>query len=104
MEGEVTFSGWEKGYGNMVEIKHPNGMISRYGHNAELKVKEGDYVDSGAVIALSGSSGRSTGPHLHFELRKGEFSLNPVKMIDRLNPGLLSDFSLILRFSKKMPM
>jgi len=54
-------------------------------------------VDSGAVIALSGSSGRSTGPHLHFELRKGEFSLNPVKMIDRLNPlnpGLLAKNSV----------
>lgn len=90
MEGKVTFSGWEKGYGYLVEITHPNGLISRYGHNAELKVKEGDHVDSGAVIALSGSSGRSTGPHLHFELRKGEFSLNPVKIIDRLNPGLLA--------------
>lgn len=88
MEGEVTFSGWEKGYGNMVEIKHPNGMVSRYGHNSELKVKEGDHVDSGAVIALSGSSGRSTGPHLHFELRKGEFSLDPDKIIEKLNPGL----------------
>lgn len=82
MEGKVTFSGWEKGYGYLVEITHPNGMVSRYGHNSELKVKEGDHVDSGAVIALSGSSGRSTGPHLHFELRKGEFSLNPG------NPGL----------------
>ncbi|MCX6580855.1 MAG: M23 family metallopeptidase [Candidatus Aminicenantes bacterium] len=97
MEGKVTFSGWEKGYGYLVEITHPNGMVSRYGHNGELKVKEGDHVDSGAVIALSGSSGRSTGPHLHFELRKGEFSLNPVKMIDRLNPlnpGLLAKNSV----------
>lgn len=88
MEGEVTFSGWENGYGYLVEIKHPNGFISRYGHNAELKVKEGDYVDSGSVIALSGSSGRSTGPHLHFELRKGEFSLNPEVIMGRLNSGL----------------
>ncbi|MDQ1355102.1 MAG: hypothetical protein QG657_5411 [Acidobacteriota bacterium] len=88
MEGKVTFSGWEKGYGYLVEITHPNGMVSRYGHNSELKVKEGDHVDSGAVIALSGSSGRSTGPHLHFELRKGEFSLNPGKIIERLNPQL----------------
>lgn len=94
MEGEVTFSGWEQGYGNLVEIKHPNGMVSRYGHNSELRVKEGDYVDSGAVIALSGSSGRSTGPHLHFELRKGEFSLNPDKIIEKLNPGLLAKNSL----------
>jgi peptidoglycan hydrolase FlgJ len=86
MEGDVTFSGWEQGYGYLVEIKHPNGMVSRYGHNSELKVKEGDHIDSGAVIALSGSSGRSTGPHLHFELRKGEFSLNPEKIIEKLNP------------------
>ncbi|MCP4219481.1 MAG: peptidoglycan DD-metalloendopeptidase family protein [bacterium] len=84
MEGEVVFSGWKKGYGHLVEVKHPNGYYSRYGHNAELSVKKGDYIKSGDVVALSGSSGRSTGPHLHFEVRKGDYALDPVKILNRL--------------------
>lgn len=83
MEGTVTFSGWQKGYGYLVEVQHPNGMTTRYGHNAELTVKEGDHVESGATIALSGSSGRSTGPHLHFEVRKGDFSLDPRRFLQK---------------------
>jgi murein DD-endopeptidase MepM/ murein hydrolase activator NlpD len=90
MEGEVVFSGWEKGYGNMVEIEHPNGYRSRYGHNSALLVKKGDHVESGTVISLSGSSGRSTGPHLHFEVRKGEFSLDPAKILDPMTRGVLA--------------
>lgn len=81
MEGEVTACGWEKGYGRLVEIRHPNGLTTRYGHNSELKVKKGDKVEAGAVVALSGSSGRSTGPHLHFEIRKGEYALDPSTLI-----------------------
>lgn len=90
MAGDVTFSGWQKGYGYLVEIKHANGLITRYGHNAKLLVKEGDHVESGAIISLSGSSGRSTGPHLHFEVRKGEFSLDPANILDPMNRGILA--------------
>lgn len=90
MAGDVTSSGWQKGYGYLVEIQHANGLITRYGHNAKLLVKKGDHVESGAIISLSGSSGRSTGPHLHFEVRKGEFSLDPAKILDPTNRGILA--------------
>jgi murein DD-endopeptidase MepM/ murein hydrolase activator NlpD len=90
MDGEVTYSGWEKGYGYLVEVTHPGGYTTRYGHNSKLNVKEGDSVSAGDVIALSGSTGRSTGPHLHFEVRKGEFSLNPEKFLEPFNGEMLA--------------
>lgn len=68
--GRVIESGWHGGYGNLVTIDHGDGMISMYGHNSQLCVKAGDRVEAGDTVALSGSSGRSTGPHLHFELWK----------------------------------
>lgn len=90
MDGEVTYSGWEKGYGYLVEIEHPDGYTTRYGHNAKLMVKEGDRVKAGDIISLSGSTGRSTGPHLHFEVRKGEFSLDPAKFMGPENREMLA--------------
>jgi murein DD-endopeptidase MepM/ murein hydrolase activator NlpD len=68
--GTVLQSAAHGGYGNLVEIDHGDGMRSLYGHNSQLQVKAGDRVSAGQVIALSGSTGRSTGPHLHFELWK----------------------------------
>lgn len=65
--GTVVFSGWKSGYGNTVILDHNDGMVTVYAHHASNNVSEGEYVDMGTVIALSGSSGRSTGPHLHFE-------------------------------------
>jgi murein DD-endopeptidase MepM/ murein hydrolase activator NlpD len=86
MAGEVVSSGWEKGYGNLIEIRHPNGYTTRYGHNGTLLAKEGDKVEAGDVIALSGSTGRSTGPHLHFEVRIGKQALDPTKVLKNMNP------------------
>jgi murein DD-endopeptidase MepM/ murein hydrolase activator NlpD len=83
MAGEVIFSGFEKGYGRMVELRHANGMISRYAHNAKLLVKPGEWVDAGSVISLSGNSGRSTGPHLHFEISKNNQSLDPTHLFSK---------------------
>lgn len=75
--GIVTWSGPRFGYGNMVEISHGNGYLTRYGHNSRNLVEIGDKVDKGEIIALMGSSGRTTGTHVHFEVvRNGEF-LNP---------------------------
>ncbi|CAG1065607.1 Murein DD-endopeptidase MepM [uncultured bacterium] len=75
--GKVIFSGKKGGYGNMVEILHNDGLVTRYGHNFENIVKEGDIVNPSQAIAYVGSTGRSTGPHLHFEVLKGGKALDP---------------------------
>lgn len=67
--GTVVYSGWLGGYGNCVMIDHGGGLVSLYGHNQSLNVNEGQYVAKGAVIAYAGSTGYSTGPHCHFEVR-----------------------------------
>src|SRR6185369_17716106 len=67
--GTVTSAGWSGGYGRMVEIDHGNGYATRYGHLSHIDVKVGDHVVQGNVIGETGSSGRSTGPHLHYEVR-----------------------------------
>lgn len=79
--GTVTFSGNGGGYGLLVKISHANGYETRYAHNSKLLVKAGDKVTTGQVIALSGNTGNSTGPHLHFEVRKAGVALNPVNYL-----------------------
>ncbi len=81
LDGEVIFSGWKKGYGNIVEIRHKDGLVSKYGHNSELKVRKGEQVKRGTVVSLSGSSGRSTGPHLHFEMRHHDRAIDPMRFL-----------------------
>lgn len=68
--GTVYFAGTYKGYGEMVAVDHGNGYVTIYGHNSQLKVKSGDRVQTTTVLALSGSTGRSTGPHVHYEMRQ----------------------------------
>jgi len=81
--GKVTFAGWMGGYGNAIIIAHPGGWKSLYGHLSRVIVKEGQYVKQGQNIAKSGNTGRSTGPHVHFELLKqGEYT-NPKKYLKR---------------------
>ena len=79
--GIVIKSERSGGYGNMVEIRHPDGYTTRYAHNQKNLVKEGDLVEKGQKIALLGSTGRSTGPHVHFEVRKDDKPVNPVAFI-----------------------
>lgn len=81
--GVVTWAGDRYGYGNLVEIDHGDGLTTRYGHCKVVKVKVGDVVQKGQVIALMGSTGRSTGPHVHFEVRSNGRSTDPVKYIAR---------------------
>ena len=79
--GVVSYAGKRWGYGRLVEITHGDGYVTRYGHNSEITVEEGDIVRRGDKIAEMGSSGRSTGPHVHLEvLRNGE-SVNPWKYV-----------------------
>ena len=78
-DGIVSFSGWSGAYGYLVEIAHSDGESTRYAHNTRLLVKKGQVVPRGARISLMGSTGRSTGPHLHFEIRRaGGAALNPL--------------------------
>jgi murein DD-endopeptidase MepM/ murein hydrolase activator NlpD len=69
-EGTVYYAGPYKGYGYLVAIDHGNGYLTLYGHNASVKVARGQRVDTTTVIALSGNTGRSTGPHVHYEVRQ----------------------------------
>jgi murein DD-endopeptidase MepM/ murein hydrolase activator NlpD len=80
-DGVVTFAGWRFGYGNLVEIKHGQGFVTRYGHLYQTTAKAGQRVAAGELIALLGNTGRSTGPHLHFEVHKNGIPLNPYPFI-----------------------
>ena len=82
--GVVSFAGRKGGYGNAVEVSHGKGLVSRYGHLSKFKVKEGTLVKKGDLIALSGSTGRSTGPHLHLEILKDGKQIDPMKFIGKL--------------------
>lgn len=88
--GKVVFAGRNGGYGNMVLIEHSDGRRTLYGHNQSLLVKAGDVVQAGQPIAAAGSTGHSTGPHVHFEIREGNNSVNPLNF-------LINDFKLTRR-------
>jgi murein DD-endopeptidase MepM/ murein hydrolase activator NlpD len=81
--GVVTWSGTKAGYGNLVEISHGNGYVTRYGHNQRNLVAVGATVKKGEPIALMGSTGRSTGPHVHFEVLRNGKQVNPASFIGR---------------------
>ena len=76
-KGVVSFVGERSGYGKTVEVTHGNGLITRYGHLSAYLAVEGQAVSTGTPIAKVGSTGRSTGPHLHFEVRKNDVAVNP---------------------------
>lgn len=80
-DGTITYAGWMSGYGNLVIISHENGIQTYYGHCSKLYVSKGQEVTAGDVIALVGSTGNSTGNHLHFEIRKNGVQINPQKYL-----------------------
>lgn len=84
-KGVVTYAGRRWGYGNVIDIAHGNGYTTRYAHNSRLLVSVGDTVEKGFQIAEIGSSGRSTGPHVHFEVLKNGRDINPVRFIRATN-------------------
>jgi murein DD-endopeptidase MepM/ murein hydrolase activator NlpD len=83
--GVVTWSGNRYGYGNLVEVSHGDGYTTRYAHCKTLLANVGDVVEKGQVLASMGSTGRSTGPHVHYEVRKEGKPVNPKKYIYRVN-------------------
>ena len=79
--GKVIFADLHREYGKMIEIDHGNGLVSRYAHASTVAVREGDLVVRGQQIAAVGSTGRSTGPHLHFEVRLNGVPQNPARFL-----------------------
>ena len=82
--GVVSFSGVKSGYGNVVEVDHGNGYRTLYGHNSRLLVRAGDIVRAGQTLARVGSTGRSTGPHVHFEVHVNGRPVNPRRFLDKV--------------------
>lgn len=80
--GTVVEAGWRGGYGLCVVVDHGNGLQTLYAHNSQLEVEIGDQVDSGQLLALAGSTGYSTGPHLHFEILLNGFPVNPLPWLE----------------------
>lgn len=85
-DGVVTVAGWQSGTGWTVGIEHDMGFSTIYGHNSQLLVSKGDEVKAGEVIALSGNSGRTTGPHVHYEIRLNGTAIDPLKYLDTDSP------------------
>jgi len=81
--GVVTFSGYKSGWGRVVIISHGYGYVTQYAHNSQLLVKKGDKIERGQIIARLGSTGRSTGPHLHFGVAKNGKWINPLTIVKR---------------------
>ncbi|NTJ42237.1 M23 family metallopeptidase [Agrobacterium larrymoorei] len=79
--GKVVFAGVSGGYGNMVEIDHGQGVTTRYGHMSQIRVHEGQKVELGDVIGNAGSTGRSTGPHVHYEVRLKDEPVDPMRFL-----------------------
>ena len=89
--GKVIFSGKEKGYGNLIILEHLNGYRTYYAHLKEVKVHKGEIIGKNEIIGNVGMTGRATGPHLHFEIRKGKYIFNPEEKV------------LSIKFMKNLP-
>jgi murein DD-endopeptidase MepM/ murein hydrolase activator NlpD len=85
--GRVVFSGFAPGYGNMIEIDHGNGWRTRYGHNANNLVTQGELIEAGQPIALVGHTGRATGDHVHFEVRRDGKAVDPSVFLSSTSKG-----------------
>ncbi len=99
--GRVSIAGWDGGYGNLVEIDHGNGLATRYGHLSQIDVQVGEDVRVGQTIGLIGSTGRSTGPHLHYETRVDGEPVNPQKFLEA-GAKLFGDGQQIVRSSRSV--
>ena len=90
-EGVILRTGYDAGgYGNFIEVRHPNGMNTLYGHLSRVDIASGQAVAQGERIGLVGSTGRSTGPHLHFEVRRNDRQINPTRVLGRSLPVVVA--------------
>ena len=89
-KGKVIYAGWKGGYGRVVKIRHRSGYVSLYAHQSRIKVKLGQSVKKGQIIGYVGSTGRSTGPHLHFGLYKRGRAINPLSVLKKSSGKILS--------------
>jgi murein DD-endopeptidase MepM/ murein hydrolase activator NlpD len=80
-DGVVTHADWQSGYGRLIKVQHEFGLETRYAHLSRIRVKKGQRVSRGDLIGDMGNSGRSTGPHLHYEVRVGGKAVNPMTYI-----------------------
>jgi len=101
-DGTVRFAKMYSGYGKVVVVRHPNGLETLYAHLARINVKSGQHIKAGDVIGLGGSTGNSTGSHLHFEIRYKGVPLNPANVIDFNEKKLLSDTLLIRKMKNAL--
>jgi len=92
-DGQVAAAGWSGGYGREVQVAHGGGLMSLYGHMSEIVAQPGSYVRAGQLIGYVGSSGLSTGPHLHFEVHQGGQPVNPLAV--RFNSVQVADTALV---------
>jgi murein DD-endopeptidase MepM/ murein hydrolase activator NlpD len=83
--GKVITAGWSSGYGNLVEVDHGQGITTRYGHMSRILVREGQTISAGDIVGRAGATGRATGPHVHYEVRRNGEAVNPIHF---LNAGL----------------
>lgn len=102
-KGQIVFAGPRSGYGSTVIIEHANGDRTLYGHNSIVRVQPGDFVESGTVIAFSGNTGRSTGPHVHFEqLPSGRPVIETVETEETALPQVVNNSSQRYLLEQKM--
>lgn len=102
LDGEVTTAEYHGGYGNLVVLKHANGMETYYAHLSKIEVKVGDQILSGQELGLGGSTGRSTGPHLHFETRYMGSAFDPALLVDFSKQELKTDHLVLDKTSFKV--
>lgn len=90
-DGVITHSGWFGALGQAVAVRHPDGIVTWYGHNTSVFLKVGESVERGQAIAFSGNTGRSTGPHVHFEVRYENIAMNPEDFLEEglFQPGVV---------------
>jgi murein DD-endopeptidase MepM/ murein hydrolase activator NlpD len=99
-DGRVSYAGWMRGYGKVVKIRHAGGYESLYAHQSRIRVKRGQYVKKGQVIGYVGSTGRSTGPHLHFGLMKNGRWIDPMKVLRRKSVGSKTILKKFTKYEK----